>query len=220
MKRRLRLLALFLLSCLAPIAATAQECTAANEHPPLTALDHASMIAAYTASFQGLYGRAPSMQAGSGVDDGNYWVAVSDHYGAFSDGICRAGWSAYWETKLGTNAPSASPALGDQPARFLPGVTPQPVPQPTPVPQPQPVPAPQPPLNIDYTALVTQLATLNAQVNACNVGIANVNANVSAGRQENQSFFASVKSVWAQVGGPLLKYVVPAVGAYVAGKKL
>lgn len=153
---------LALIVALLPAMGHAQECTPANEHPPLTALDHASMLAAYTASFQGLYGHAPSMQAGSGVEDGNYWIAVSDHYGAFSDGICRAGWSAYWEAKLATNAPSASPALGDQPARFQPSSSPQP---PTP-PQPPVVTPPAPPLpttiTCDPAAILAAIADLKA----------------------------------------------------------
>jgi len=87
--------------------------------PALTPLDDGYMLAAFTASFRGLFGRDPSMQPGSGSDDGWYWIGVSNHHGAFSDNICRAGWSAYWEEKLAgnDNVPSE---LADQPARFQP----------------------------------------------------------------------------------------------------
>jgi hypothetical protein len=91
-----------------------------ERHPPLTGLDHASMEAAVRASFRGLYGREPTGVPGSGVDDVNYWIAVSDHYGEFSDHVERAGWSRYWEVKL-SGRDSADPALGDVPARFQPG---------------------------------------------------------------------------------------------------
>jgi hypothetical protein len=109
-----------------------------------------------------------------------------------------------------------------------PASVPSPTPTPTPVPQPGPivVPAPQPPASNPPGALTlpTDLSAIlhdiNAQVNACNVGIASVNQNVTDGRKENTEFQANVKSIWQQIGGPLLKYVVPAVTAYLAGKHL
>lgn len=97
--------------------------------------------------------------------------------------------------------------------------TPPPV-VPPPV-MPPPVLAPVPTLTAcDLTPVVAQLAALNAQATACNQGIASVNQNVTDGRAENRTFFGAVKSVWAQVGGPILKYVVPAVTAFLAGKHL
>lgn len=84
-------------------------------------------------------------------------------------------------------------------------VTPAPVPVPTPVPVPAPTPAPP-------SILSGQEAILAA--------IADVKASVEAGREENKTFFASVKTLWQQVGAPFLKYVAPAIAAYLAGKKL
>jgi hypothetical protein len=122
-------------------------------HPPLTGLDRASMEAAVRASFRGLYGRDPTGVPGSGVDDVQYWIAVSDHYGEFSDHVERAGWSRYWEVKL-SGLDSADPALGDQPARFQPGAAP--VPAPLPIPSP-----PAPTVEVDQiAAILTRLDTL------------------------------------------------------------
>jgi hypothetical protein len=87
--------------------------------PPMTALDDVTMTAAYTASFEGLYGRPPTGVPGSGIDDTAYWIGVSNHYGKFSDGWCRAGWSRYWELKL-SGADSVDPAFGDVAAFYYP----------------------------------------------------------------------------------------------------
>lgn len=99
-----------------------------------------------------------------------------------------------------------------------------PVPTPTPVPpspQPLPTPTPSPVVSCDLTPVLTQLVNLNVQTTACNEGIAAVNKNVSDGRAENQQFYANVKSTWQQIGGPIIvKYVLPALAAYFAGKKL
>ena len=125
-------------------------------HPPLTGLDAPSMRAAIVASFRGLFGRDPTGVPGSGADDVGYWIAVSDHYGEFSDHIWRAGWSAYWEMKL-AGSDSANPALGDQPARFLPPLAP-PVPSPTPV----------PPVPVDLAPILARLHALEETVNTLN----------------------------------------------------
>jgi hypothetical protein len=103
----------------APIPQAAVDSGCVVSHPALTALDDATMFAAYAASFRGIYGRESVMQPGTGADDGAYWVAQSNHFGAFGDGVCRAGWNAYWEQRL-AGADSADPALGDQPAIFQP----------------------------------------------------------------------------------------------------
>ncbi len=121
----------------------------ATLHRSLTGLDHASMLAAYTASFVGLYHRQPTMQPGSGSDDGEYWIATFNHYGPYGDGICRAGWNAYAELRLG-GGESGDPRLGDQPAKFLPSAAP--VPPPT-------VP-PAPPATVDLAPLLSRLAAL------------------------------------------------------------
>jgi len=130
-------------------------------HQPLTDLDQASMRAAIVASFRGLFGRDPTGLPGSGADDVAYWIAVSDHYGEFSDHIWRAGWSAYWEMKL-AGSDSANPALGDQPARFQPGIL---IPRPTPIPAPPapPTPAPAP---VDLGPILARLAALEQTVAA------------------------------------------------------
>jgi len=124
MKRQSLIVVVALLLLTRPVAAQTTDCIAT--HPALTALDDATMIAAYRASFIGIYGREPSMQPGSGLDDGRYWVSVSNHFGAFGDRICRAGWNRYWEGKL-RGVDSLDPSLGDQPAQFQPGA-PVPVP--------------------------------------------------------------------------------------------
>jgi hypothetical protein len=116
------LIALFLFAQTVP--AFAGDCPAGRAtHPPLTGLDRASLVAAYTASFRGLFHRDPTFTRGAGVDDGDYWISASDHYGEFSGNTCRAGWSAYWEHWLEFGH-GGSPALGDEPARFQPGVAP------------------------------------------------------------------------------------------------
>jgi len=133
MKRELSILVVALLLLTRPVSAQTSDCIAT--HPALTALDDATMIAAYKASFRGLYGREPSMQPGSGLDDGLYWVSVSNHFGAFGDRVCRAGWSRYWEGKL-RGVDALDPSLGDQPAQFQPGapvIVPPVPPTPTPV---------------------------------------------------------------------------------------
>jgi hypothetical protein len=185
--------------------AAAQDCP--TKHPALTPLDHSSMIAAYTASYLGLYGHPPSMQAGSGADDGNYWVAVSDHFGEFSDGICRAGWNAYWETKVGTLAASVSPALGDQPARFQPSINPPPPPPPPP---PIFVPPPPPPVlpALNLEGVYAQLALLNAKID-------HVDQNVTEGRAENRSFFGLIKDHWKAIVG----VIATAGGGFITGQK-
>lgn len=178
------------------------DCPAGAElHRSLTALDDSSMLAAYTASFVGLFHRAPSMQPGSGADDGNYWIKSSNHYGLYGDNICRAGWNLYRERQLGSLP--TGPKDGDLPASFLPGA---PTPTPTPVPTPTPTPAPLP--SVDLSGVLQQISLLSKQVDV-------VKADVDAGRAENQAFFSNVKSAWETYGLPLLKYVAPALGAYV-----
>jgi hypothetical protein len=95
------------------------DCPETRRRPPMTALDTASMTAAYTASFTGLFGGTPSGVPGSGTNDTGYWVGVSNHYGKFSDGWCRAGWSRYWERKLAGDV-TVDPGLGDLPAVYHP----------------------------------------------------------------------------------------------------
>jgi hypothetical protein len=106
-----------------------------------------------------------------------------------------------------------------QPRTFMfsappPVVTPPPpviVPPPPPVVTPPPVVPPAPVL--DLSGVSAQLAALASKLEA-------VDQNVTDSRAENRTFFESVKSIWAQIGAPLVKYVLPAVAAFVAGKKL
>jgi len=187
----------FILISLLALATPASAETCPVKHPALTALDHASMLAAYTASFRGIFGRNPTL-----ADDGNYWIAVSDHYGEFGDTVCRAGWSAYWEVKL-TGQDAVNPALGDQPARFQPEtaplvVTPPPVP-PTPSP---PTPVMSNPASAD-TAVLAAIADLKAAMQAEHA-------------EQTRSIGDALKHVseWA------LKYLGPAVGAWIVGHQM
>jgi hypothetical protein len=88
---------------------------------------------------------------------------------------------------------------------------PVPVPTPAPTPTPAPVPTPVPSTDLVSTGIIAQLQQLNTAV-------LKVDADVNAGRDENKQFQSEVKSVWQQIGAPLLKYVVPAVATFFAGK--
>jgi hypothetical protein len=121
--------------------------------PPLVGLDDASMRAAVIASYTGIYGRPPSGLPGSGAEDVGYWITISNHYGEFSDHVCRAGWSRYWEEKLRGND-SVNPALGDQPAEFQPGAVPTPATTSAPPAEPAP----------DLAALDAKLTTILYQI--------------------------------------------------------
>src|SRR5438094_1016782 len=72
----------FILISLLALATPASAETCPVKHPALTALDHASMLAAYTASFRGIFGRNPTLPAGTGAADANSRTAVSERYGA------------------------------------------------------------------------------------------------------------------------------------------
>lgn len=172
------------------------------KHPALTALDHDSMIAAYSASFRGVFNRNPTLIDGSGYDDGEYWVRVSNHFGEFGDGICRAGWNAYWEQKLACRCDSVDPKLGDQPARFRPDIFIPPPPVVTP--PPPPVPSIQ---TCDLSQVYVQLAQIQGAVGQ-------VNANVTEGRNENKTFFESVRSEWKKI----LTYAAPIIGSIFIGR--
>ena len=53
----------------------------------------------------------------------------------------------------------------------------------------------------------------------CVALITKVDANVTAGREENRQFQEHLKTFWQQVL-PALKFVLPALGAYIAGKTM
>ena len=195
----------FILISLLALAAPASAETCPVKHPALTALDHASMLAAYTASFRGIFNRNPTLAPGSGADDGTYWVAVSDHFGEFGDTVCRAGWSAYWEVKL-TGQDAVNPALGDQPARFQPETTP-----PSVVPAPTPN-ASTPPPSLPGGPLPDRDCTT-----AVLAAIADLKQTVSAEHAEQtRSITAALKNV----GEFALKYLAPEIGAWIVGHQM
>lgn len=80
-----------------------------------------------------------------------------------------------------------------------------------PVPPPAPAPAPQPPpvVVIPPTAPSGDLARFEFKLDRCI-------AEIQASREENKSFFETVRSEWKT----LLKYAAPVVGALLAGKAL
>lgn len=106
-------------------------------------------------------------------------------------------------------------AVVPQPTPAPPAPTPTPVPTPTPTPPPPtpaPAPAPVPSSLCDAACMSNILAQLNA-----------LKTDLDASRAENQQFYTQVKSTWDTISPvvmPLLKYVVPAVTAYLAGKHL
>src|SRR5438046_2349349 len=69
----------------------------ATRNPPVSPLDHDYMVRAFKASFRGIKGYDPSMKPGAGIEDGEYYISASNHYGVYGDGQCHAGWSGYWE---------------------------------------------------------------------------------------------------------------------------
>jgi hypothetical protein len=183
------------------------------KHLALTPLEHPAMEAAYLASFRGLYHRDPTGAPGSGPDDTGWWIRTFDHYGEYSDGICRAGWNLYTELRL-AGAGSVAPTLGDESARFQPGRSPAPTPVPLPAPTPQPMPAPAEGVllaKVDaLTVLVQELVRADGDAHAA------INQNVTDGRTENRSFFAAVGQHWKSItaiGGGL-------VAAFYTGKQV
>lgn len=138
-------------------------------------IDHALMLAHFRASFVGIFGREPTMQAGAGKDDGEYYIGASDHYGLLGDDQCHAGWSGYWESWLQTG--HGDLALAQTPARFQPSVSP-----PLPVPVPAPPPLPDPFLQSILTARFDR-----------------VDAAIAAVKQDVADFRESLNSKWAAI---------------------
>lgn len=174
------LLALLLFCCSPPVFA--DDCPDGHiRNPAITPLDHGYMLSAYKASFVGIFGRQPTMVPGSGVDDGEYYIASSNHYGVYGDDQCHAGWSGYWESWLHVGHGDLS--LVQSPARFQPSVTPPP--------------PPPPPLPIFSDAAI--LAAIQHAHVAEMAAIADVGQNVTDGRAENRGFFDWVKDNWKQL---------------------
>lgn len=82
-----------------------------------------------------------------------------------------------------------------------------PVPPPSPTPQP-PAPAPAPSSDV-----VARLQAIQDQ-------LAVIKQDIDAGRKENRDFYANVKTTWDQVKGPLIKIVLPALAAFLAGHQV
>jgi hypothetical protein len=182
--------------CLAMPAWAQDDCPPGHFHyPTVTALDDASMLAAYTASYRGLFGHDPSMKPGDGAADGWYWIHASNHYGVYGDDQCHAGWSGYWESWLQTG--HGDLGLVQTPARFLPTI------------------APTPPVVVNSPVLpsvaVCDLSSITSE-------IANLRADVDAGRAENQQFYADARSKWEQVSKFIGKYGPIVAGAIFAGR--
>jgi hypothetical protein len=172
-----------LLLALAAPAFAQDDCPPGHvRHPAITALDDASMLAAYTASYRAIVGHDPSMRPGDGAGDGWYWIHASNHYGVYGDDQCHAGWSGYWESWLQTGHGDLK--LVQAPARFQPTSAP-PVNPPV-VPPPAPLPVVQ---TCDLTAALSSLERIEHKVDA-------TNQNVTDGRAENKTFFTAVANNW------------------------
>lgn len=202
---------LCVLALLVAVPVSAQDdCPAGHvRNQAVSPLDHDYMVKAFTASFRGLFGRDPSMQPGSGKDDGEYYIAAANHFGVYGDDQCHAGWSGYWESWL-QNGHGDLGAV-QTPARFLPMVAPPIVPPPPPVVTPPVVVPPAPLPSIDLSGVYAQIAVLSAKLDA-------LAANVTAGRTENQTFFEAVKTQWKAIVGKAAIYAGPIIAAIFAGR--
>ena len=87
-------------------------------------------------------------------------------------------------------------------------------------PPPPPPPPPPPGLPDVPTPPVPTPPVADTDVRAILAALADIKAEVVAGRDENRTFFASITSVWRAIGVPFMKYVLPALAAFVAGRKL
>lgn len=185
-------LALF---CLTAPAFAQDDCPPGHvRHPAISALDDASMLAAYTASFRGIFNREPTLVNGAGVDDGWYYIRQSNHFGVYGDDQCHAGWSGYWESWLRNGHGDLS--LVQTAARFQPSVQPPPVPVP-------PAPLPPPPAPPDQ--LVFLQSIMNARFDR-------VDGEIAAVKQDVADFREAVRSKWAAVvKSPLFQIISGAI---------
>ncbi len=190
--------ALVLVLLVLPAPSFAQDdCPAGHvKHPALTALDHASMLAAYQASHKGIFGVESACTPGSGVHDCEYYISASNHYGVYGDDQCHAGWSGYWEAWLQYGRGDLT--LVQTPARFQPAALP-----PAPIPVPPPV--------IDLSGVQAQLAAIAAElhehVRADGDAHAAINQNISDGRTENRNFFQAVAAHWKSISAIAAPFV-------------
>jgi len=82
------------------------------------------------------------------------------------------------------------------------------------IPIPEPPVAPAPLASVDLTMIYNELANFDRR-------LSDLEASLTAARAENQKYFADAsKSPWATIGPFVLKYVLPAVGAALAGYKV
>ena len=211
----LKALTALLLAILLPLAASAQQddCPAGHvRHPQVSPLDHDYMVSAFKASFRGLFGRDPSMQPGSGKDDGEYYIAAANHYGVYGDDQCHAGWSGYWESWLDVGHGDLGRVQTS--AHYLP-FTPTSVP--TPIPVPTPVPTPQPILSVDLTPILTQQMVDHAAEMAI---LQELRTQVALARQDIAEFRAAVRSRWVAImDSPIVKYGLAAIAGFIATHK-
>ena len=195
-------------------AATAQDdCPAGHiRNPQVSPLDHDYMVRAFTASFRGLFGRDPSMQPGSGKDDGEYYIGAANHYGVYGDDQCHAGWSGYWESWLQTG--HGDLGLAQTPAKFLPFM---PTPPPAPPVVVPPVVTPPPPVIVmpstDLSPVLNQQAIDHAV-------LMQLQAELAATRKDIAEFREAVRSKWsAIVNNPVFKYGLAAITGFLVTHK-
>lgn len=210
MKKTYLLLILALLFL--PVVAHAQDDCPANHirNVAVSPLDHDYMVRAFTASFRGLFGRDPSMQPGSGKDDGEYYISAANHFGVYGDDQCHAGWSGYWESWLQTGHGDLGAV--QTPAHYLPSapvVTPPVVTPPTPpgvvyVPTPPTAPLPA----TDLSPVLNQQAIDHAI-------LVQLQLELAAARKDVADFREAVRSRWvAVVDSPIFKYGLAAVAGW------
>lgn len=93
----------------------------------------------------------------------------------------------------------------------------------TPTPAPTPAPLPPAPLpTLDLSAVYAQFAILNAKLDelarAGGDAHAAIEANVTAAREENRTFFEAVKTQWKAFVGKAAVYAGPIIAALFAGR--
>lgn len=203
---------------LLPSLAIAQDdCPAGHvRNPQVSPLDHEYMTSAFKASFKGLFGRDPSMQPGSGKDDGEYYIGAANHYGVYGDDQCHAGWSGYWESWLQTGHGDLGQA--QTPARFLPTAALPPVVIPPVVTPPVP-PVVAPPAPIVVLPATDLSPVLNQQA-VDHAILLELQRELAAARTDIADFRAAVRSKWvAIVDSPIFKYGLAAITGFLVTHK-
>jgi len=192
---------------IASLAYAQDDCPAGHvRHPAVSPLDHTYMLAAFKASFRAIKGFEPSCRDGAGVEDCEYYIRQSNHFGVYGDDECHAGWSGYWESWIAVGHGDLS--LVQTPARFLPNDAP-----PTPTPDPTPSPVPEGVLLIEVRALAKEVAQVRLEIANLTSSMDDahraINQNVSDGRAENRSFYQAVAEHWKSItafAAPIVTY--------------